>query len=95
MHGPPRLANETPRISIGGLKESILGIAPAHCSSYETTTVIKFTWGSLPVDALNRQTMKELRVIANREGTTIEQVMSKALDWVLATPERSSRQYYN
>jgi hypothetical protein len=49
--------------------------------------IITFTWGSLRVDALNRQTIKELRVIADREGTTIEQVMSDALDWVLRTPE--------
>ena len=54
--------------------------------------VIRFTWGSLPVDALNRQTMEELRVIADRKGTTIEQVMSQALDWVLA---RSSWQTHN
>jgi hypothetical protein len=53
-------------------------------------TVIKFTWGSLPIDALKPETMRELRVIANREGATIEQVMSKALHWFLATPERSS-----
>jgi hypothetical protein len=51
--------------------------------------VINFTWGSLPVDALNRQTMKELQVIADRHGTTIEQVMSKALDWVLGTHDAS------
>jgi len=49
--------------------------------------VINFTWGSLPVDALNRRTMKQLHVIAHREGTTIEQVMSEALDWILATHE--------
>jgi hypothetical protein len=54
--------------------------------------VIKFTWGSLPVDALNRQTMHELRLIASRQGTTIEQVMSKALQWFLATPEAGARQ---
>ena len=54
--------------------------------------VIKFTWGSLPADALNPQTMQELRLIASRRGTTIEQVMSKALDWFLATPYRSEMQ---
>ena len=32
--------------------------------------------------------MKQLHVIAHREGTTIEQVMSEALDWILATHER-------
>jgi hypothetical protein len=58
-------------------------------------TVIKFTWGSLPADMLNRETMRELRVIANREQTTIEQVMSNALPWFLATPERSSSQTHN
>jgi hypothetical protein len=52
--------------------------------------VIRFTWGSLPVDALNGQTVRKLRVIAKREGITIEQVISKALDWVLANPERSA-----
>jgi len=54
--------------------------------------VIRFSWGSLPIDALNRQTMKELQLIARREGTTIEQVMSRALDWCLATHEPTSRQ---
>jgi hypothetical protein len=49
-------------------------------------TVINFTWGSLPVDALNPETMKALHVIANREGTTIEHVMSKALQWFLCDP---------
>jgi hypothetical protein len=58
-------------------------------------TVIKFTWGALPADALNPQTMRELRVIANRQGSTIEQVMSKALHWSLATPERSARSTSN
>ena len=47
--------------------------------------VIHFKWGSLPVDALNRQTMRELHAVARREGITIEQVMSKALDWCLTT----------
>jgi hypothetical protein len=55
-------------------------------------TVIKFTWGALPADALNPQTMRELRVIANRQGATIEQVMSKALQWFLVTPDRRSTQ---
>jgi hypothetical protein len=54
-------------------------------------TLIKFTWGALPADALKPQTMRELRVIANRQGTTIEQVMSKALRWSLAAPDRSAR----
>jgi hypothetical protein len=36
-------------------------------------TVINFTWGSLPVSALNPETMQALRVIANRQGTSIEQ----------------------
>jgi len=47
------------------------------------TNVITFTWGSLPVDALNPQTMSELQMIASRKGKTIEQVMSEALDWFL------------
>ena len=34
--------------------------------------------GSLPVEARNPQTLQELRLVASREGTTIEQVMSKA-----------------
>jgi hypothetical protein len=53
-------------------------------------TSINFTWGSLPAGALNPETMRELQLIANREGTTIEHVMSKALRWFLATPERRS-----
>jgi hypothetical protein len=53
--------------------------------------VINFTWGSLPVDSLDRQTVGELQMIASRRGVTVEQVMSNALDWFLATPERSSR----
>jgi hypothetical protein len=52
--------------------------------------VMNFTWGSLPVDALNPQTMQELRLIASREETTIEQVMSNALQWFLATPDQSA-----
>ena len=55
------------------------------------TNVITFAWGSLPVDALNRQTMGELQMIAIRKRQTIEQVMSEALDCLLAVPERSSR----
>ena len=57
--------------------------------------VIKFTWGSLPVDALNPQTMQELQLIARRQGTTIEQVMSKALRWVLAAPDGGARQTHS
>ena len=49
-----------------------------------SANVISFTWGSLPVDALDQQTMRDLQIIATREGTTIENVMSKALDWTLA-----------
>jgi len=55
-------------------------------------SVIKFKWGSLPVDALNEETMSQLRVIAHRRRTTVEQVMSQALDWCLATHERGSSQ---
>ena len=47
--------------------------------------------GSLPVDALNPQTISELQMIASRKGQTIEQVMSEALDWFLAVPKRNSR----
>jgi hypothetical protein len=54
--------------------------------------VINFEWGSLLVDTVNRQTMRELQLIAKREGTMIEHVMSEALDWVLVTDEPSSRQ---
>ena len=54
--------------------------------------VIKFKWGSLPVDALNEETMSQLRVIANRRRTTVEQVMSQALDWCLGTQDRGSSQ---
>jgi hypothetical protein len=53
-------------------------------------TVFSFTWGSLPSDALSSQTMRELQVIAIRERTSLEQVMSKALDWILARPEGTS-----
>jgi len=53
-------------------------------------SVIKFKWGSLPVDALNEETMSQLRVIANRRRTTVEQVMSQALDWCLGTQDRGS-----
>src|SRR5512133_1087729 len=56
-----------------------------------TANVVTFAWGSLPVDALNPQTMGELQMIASRKRQTIEQVMSEALDWFLAVPERSSR----
>jgi len=56
-------------------------------------TVIKFTWGALPADALNPQTMRELRVIANRQGATIEQVMSKALQWALGTSDQMQGQH--
>jgi hypothetical protein len=50
--------------------------------------VLTFAWGSLPVDALNRQTIRELEMIASRKGQTIEQVMSQALEWSLALPKR-------
>ena len=33
----------------------------------------------------------ELQMIASRKDQTIEQVMSEALDWFLAVPERNSR----
>jgi len=49
--------------------------------------VINFTWGSLPVDALDQQTMKLLRIIADRQGTTIEEVISEALDFVIGRRE--------
>jgi hypothetical protein len=49
--------------------------------------VIRFAWGSLPVDALDRQTMTELQVIAAERGITVEEVISEALHWVLADPE--------
>ena len=52
---------------------------PFTIDEKEAPKVINFTWGSLPVDALNQQTIKELQVIANQKGTTIEEVMSKAL----------------
>jgi hypothetical protein len=55
-------------------------------------SVINFKWGSLPVDALNEETMSQLRIIANRRRTSIEQVMSQALDWCLGTQERGSSQ---
>jgi type IV secretory pathway VirD2 relaxase len=57
--------------------------------------VIRFSWGSLSVDALNQQTMGELELIARREGTTIEQVISRALDWCLATHEQTSNHARN
>jgi hypothetical protein len=53
--------------------------------------VLTFAWGSLPVDALNRQTIRELEMIASRKGQTIEQVMSEALEWALAISEGISR----
>ena len=56
-------------------------------------THIKFTSGALPADALNTQTMRELRVIANRQGTTIEQVMAKSLQWALGTSDRIQGQH--
>jgi hypothetical protein len=63
-----------------------LDIVPPRMKRQSAAKVIKFAWGSLPADALDRQTMTELRVIANRKGRTIEQVMSAALDWVLSNP---------
>jgi hypothetical protein len=54
--------------------------------------VINFSWGSLPLDALNQQTVRKLQLIADRKAITIEQVISEALDWVLTTPEPSSSQ---
>jgi len=59
------------------------------------TNIMKFSWGSLPTAALDPQTIRQLRVIATRERTSVEQVMSKALDWILATPERSSAKTHN
>jgi hypothetical protein len=52
-----------------------------------TVNVIKFAWGSLPVDAIDRQTMTELQVIAAERGITVEEVISEALHWILADPE--------
>jgi hypothetical protein len=52
-----------------------------------TANVIRFAWGSLPVDALDRQTMRDLHVIAAQRGITVEEVISEALHWVLADPE--------
>ena len=49
--------------------------------------MIRFAWGSLPVDALDRQTMRDLHVIAAQRGITVEEVISEALHWVLADPE--------
>jgi hypothetical protein len=54
--------------------------------------VINFSWGSLPIDALDQRTLKELQIIADRHGMTIEQVMSQALDWVLGTRDQRTRQ---
>jgi hypothetical protein len=59
-----------------------------------SANVFRFTWGSLPADALNGRTIRQLRVIANREGTTIEQVMSKALEWCLATPDVNQKRMH-
>ena len=42
------------------------------------------------VDALNGQTLRDLEVIADREGMITEQVMSQALDWWLTSREQSS-----
>ena len=53
---------------------------------YRLANVMTFAGGSLPVDALNPQTISELQMIASRKGQTIEQVMSEALDWFLAVP---------
>jgi hypothetical protein len=53
--------------------------------------VLTFTWGSLPVHALNPQTISELRMVASRKGQTIEQVISEALEWALAISEGKSR----
>jgi len=60
-------------------------MAPTDVLPMKKTNRYQFTWGALPADALNPQTMRELRVIADRQGTTIEQVMSKALQWSLGT----------
>ena len=54
--------------------------------------VINFSWGSLPRDALNQQTMRKLQLIADRKAITSEQVISEALDWVLMAPEPTSSQ---
>lgn len=58
-------------------------------------SLINFKWGSLPVDALNDETMSQLRIIANRRRTTVERVMSQALDWCLGTHERGSNQTHH
>ena len=58
---------------------------PQGTKKEQQPKIINFRWGSLPLAALSRQTMRELQLIATREGTTIEQVMSRALDYELAT----------
>jgi hypothetical protein len=52
-----------------------------------TAKVINFTGGSFLAEALDRQTMSLLRVIAARKGITTEQLMSEALNWFLARRE--------
>jgi len=39
--------------------------------------VINLASGSFPIGVLDQQTMRLVRVIAGREGTTIENVMSE------------------
>ena len=50
--------------------------------------VLTFAWGSLPVGALDRRTIRELELIASRKSQTIEQVMSEALEWSLGVPKQ-------
>ena len=39
------------------------------------------------MDTLDQETMRLLRVIADREGMPIEEVISNALDWYIACHE--------
>ena len=49
--------------------------------------LLKFTLDSIPVDTLDQETMRLLRVIADREVLPIEEVISNALDWYIARHE--------
>jgi hypothetical protein len=61
----------------------------------QRTNVLVFSWGSLPADALNQNTMRRLQLIADRRAVSIEQVISGAWDWMLGTPGAESRIYAN
>jgi hypothetical protein len=55
--------------------------------SHPPGKLVKFTLDNIPLDTLDQEIMKLLRVIADQEGRPIKELIAEALDWFIARKE--------